>query len=99
MARPTHHLTFFLLTLTVALLVLPSTFSTARPERIRPGVSYYSDEAICREQVCDIDAEKNYEEVYQLYSYFEAVYDDAERVIRFVEYRRDEPFRIEKYAQ
>jgi hypothetical protein len=42
-------------------------------------------------------AEKNYEEVYQAYRYYEAVYDAAERVVIFREYRRGEAIRTEEY--
>lgn len=69
----------------------------ARPERVRPGHSYYSDDSLAVGLVRDIGAEKNYEEVYQAYRYYEAVYDEAERVVIFREYRRGEAIRTEEY--
>jgi hypothetical protein len=67
----------------------------ARPERIKPEVSYYSDDFVSVGLVCDLAAEKNYEEVYQLHSYFEAIYDAQERVKTFNEYKRGERIRTE----
>ncbi len=70
----------------------------ARPERIKPGVPYYDDDYVCEKEICDLVAERNYEEVYELYSYYEATYDEAERVIRFIEYKRGEKIRTEEYS-
>lgn len=70
----------------------------ARPESIRPGVSYYSDDFVTVGLVHDIVAEKNYEEVFQFYSYYEAIYDARERVVVFKEYRRGELIRTEEYT-
>ena len=77
--------------------VLVPVGAGARPERIRPGHSYYSDASLEVGLVRDIGAEKNYEEVYQAYRYYEAVYDAAERVVIFREYRRGEAIRTEEY--
>ena len=71
--------------------------ASARPERIRAGVSYYSDELVATGPVRDIGAERNYEEVYQLYRYYEVVYDEAERVVRCLEYERGEVIREDTY--
>ncbi|MBW2445454.1 MAG: hypothetical protein JRG83_05975 [Deltaproteobacteria bacterium] len=46
----------------------------------------------------DLAAEKNYEEVYQFYSYYEAIYDAQERVVVFKEYKRAELIRTEEYS-
>jgi len=74
----------------------------ARPERIRAGLTYYSDTAVTGGEgdaaVRDLGEEKNYEEVYQLYRYFEAVYDEKGRVVRFREYLRGEVARSEFYV-
>ena len=78
------------------LAVLPLS-AAARPEAIRSGHSYYSDEYVTEGLVRDIAAERNYEEVYQLYSYYEAIYDDAGRVVTFREYERGEIIRVEEY--
>jgi hypothetical protein len=84
--------------LLVGLLALASPGPAgARPERIRPGHSYYSDEAVTQGLVSDIGAERNYEEVYQRYRYYEAIYDERERVVTFKEYRRGDVIRVERY--
>lgn len=70
----------------------------ARPENVRAGHSYYSDGEFAAGLVRDIVGEKNYEEVYQSYRYYEAVYDEDERVVRFVEYVRGDAVRTETYA-
>jgi hypothetical protein len=69
----------------------------ARPERIRPGHSYYSDEVVTQGGVRDIGAERNYEEVYERYRYYEVVYDESERVVTFKEYKRGEVVQVERY--
>ncbi len=84
--------------LLLALLVLTlGEVAQARPEKIRPGESYYSDDYVEHGLVRDLAAEKNYEEVYQFYTYYEVIYDAAERVVVFVEYRRGEVLRREEY--
>ncbi len=82
----------------VALAVLFAVGSaSARPEKIRPGHSYYSDGTRIEGLVRDIGEEKNYEEVYQRYRYYEAVYDEAGRIVLFKEYVRGEVIRTEEY--
>lgn len=78
-------------------LCAPTAPASARPERIRAGVSYYSDELVETGPVRDIGAERNYEEVYQHYRYFEVVYDASERVVRCLEYERGEVIREDTY--
>jgi len=78
-------------------LVGISAESAARPETIRPGHSYFSDDYVINGLVRDIVGEKNLEEVYQFYSYYEVVYDDSERVVRFTEYKRGEVLVVETY--
>ena len=78
-----------------ALLAVGS--AAARPEKIRPGHSYYSDGTRVEGLVRDIGEEKNYEEVYQRYRYYEAVYDEAGRVVLFKEYERGEVTRTDEY--
>lgn len=79
------------------LLVFPSRRSDARPERIKAGMSYYSDDFVQNGLVSDLAGEKNYEEVYQFYSYYEAIYDDQGRVVTFKEYKRGDVIRTEEY--
>ena len=78
-----------------ALLAVGS--AAARPEKIRPRHSYYSDGTRVEGLVRDIGEEKNYEEVYQRYRYYEAVYDEAGRVVLFKEYVRGDLIRTEEY--
>lgn len=74
--------------------------AAAQPEKIRPGHSYYSDELAeptHQGLVRALGPEKNYEEVYQRYRYYELVYDQAERVVLFRQYERGERIRTEEY--
>jgi hypothetical protein len=75
--------------------------ASSQPEKIRPGHSYYSDElgeSTNQGLVRAPGEEKNYEEVYQFYSYYEFVYDEQERVVLFREYKRGDVIRTEKYS-
>jgi hypothetical protein len=81
----------------IAVFCLVASPLHARPERIRPGVEYYSDDYVEQAGVRDIAGEKNYEEVYQLYTFYEAVYDAEERVERFKEYERGDVVREDRY--
>lgn len=71
--------------------------ASARPEKIRAGVSYYSDELIKTGPVRDIGTERNYEEVFQRYRYYEVLYDESKRVVRCLEYERGELIREDTY--
>ena len=82
------------LVLTVCLL---SPVVQARPEKIKAGISYYSDEVQLHGQTQDLVGEKNYEEVYLLYTYYEVIYDEADRVKLFKEYERGELIRTVSY--
>ncbi len=80
------------------LLICLVVFSAwGRPEIIREGMSYYSDEYFEQGAVKDIVAEKNYEEIYQFYTYYEVIYDSAERVKIFREYKQGEVIYEEHY--
>ena len=68
------------------LLVAPAVQS--RPDVIREGMKYYSDEYFEDGLVKDIESEKNYEEIWQHYTYYEAVYDSQGRVTVFKEYKQ-----------
>ncbi len=75
--------------------------ASSQAEKIRPGHSYYSDElaeSTNRGLVRALGQEKNYEEIYQFYTYYEFVYDEGERVVLFREYKRGEIIRTEKYS-
>ncbi len=82
----------------IAALCVTAAPLDARPERIRPGMECYSDEYVETAGVRDLAEEKNYEEVYQLYTYYEAVYDADERVVVFREYERGEIVFEQRYA-
>jgi len=86
----------FLFVAAAVCLLLAAT-SSARPERIRPGQSYYSDDQVSEGGVRDIADEKNYEEVYQSYRYYEAVYDDRGRVVILKQVERGEVVREDRY--
>jgi hypothetical protein len=93
-----HGLHFASLFLCFSLLpaLLPSA-AGARPEQARPGEIYYSDDYVEQGGVRDLSGEKNYEEVYQFYRYYEAIYDEAGRVKSFKEFVRGELVRSESY--
>ncbi|MBW2361838.1 MAG: hypothetical protein JRG84_13095 [Deltaproteobacteria bacterium] len=76
--------------LLLALALLLPLAAAARPENVRPGHTYYSDDFVLEGLVRDIAAEKNYEEVYQFFRYYETVYDETERVVTFREFVRGE---------
>jgi hypothetical protein len=85
------------LLISISLAWLAPTLAIARPERIKPGMSYYSDDFVEEGRIRDLAEEKNYEEVYQFYTYYEALYDANARVVVFKEYRRGEVIRTERY--
>jgi hypothetical protein len=58
------------------------------PYVIKPGVSYYSDEYTAQNDISELGEEKNFEEVYQFYNYYEAVFDTEERIVTFKAYKR-----------
>ena len=80
-----------------AALLIATTAAEARPERIRAGHSYYSDDFSVVGVVRDLADEKNFEEVYQSYRYYEAVYDDRDRVVTFKQIERGEVVREDRY--
>ena len=69
-------------------LMLSAPHLEARPETIRAGMKYYSDEYFEEGLVRDIESEKNYEEIWQHYTYYEVVYDSEGRVTVFKEYKQ-----------
>lgn len=79
------------------LLMISTSLVYSRPEVIRPGVSYYSDDYFQNGVVRDIESEKNYEEIYQFYTYYEVIYGSAERVKVFREYKRGDIIHEEHY--
>jgi len=89
-----------LVTLATGLVLVPHALPSlawARPEVIRADTSYYSDELVENGPVRDIGTERNYEEVFKLYTYYEVVYDTGKRVIRCLEYKRGDVIRTDHY--
>jgi len=85
------------LLLTIFIILTTADFSEARPERIKAGLPYYSEDYTTKNNISDIDDEKNYEEVFKNYEYYEAVYDDKKRVKIFRAYKRGEIILTERY--
>ena len=79
------------------ILILVSSAILARPETIKEDVIYYSDQSFQTGIVKDIVAEKNYEEIYQFYTYYEVSYDVEGRVKIFKEYKKGEVIFEEHY--
>ena len=83
----------------LALLILAhASSSEARPEIIKPGICYYAEDYVENKGVHDIAEEKNYEEVFKNYEYFETQYDASKRVILFRHYKQGDVVWEEKYA-
>ncbi len=83
--------------LAIFLVLAFSGFSDARPERIKPGISYFSEDYSTKNNVSDISVEKNYEEVFKNYEYYEAVYDELKKVKIFRAYKRGDVILKEEY--
>ena len=82
----------------LALLLMGSaSLVHSRPEVIRADLSYYSDDYVQEGMVKDIESEKNYEEIYQFYTYYEVIYDESERVKVFREYKKGDVIYEERY--
>lgn len=81
----------------IILLMVLAPVAHSRPEVIRADVPYYSDDYYQEGVVMDIKGEKNYEEVYQFYTYYEVFYDSSERVKVFKEYKRGDVIHEEHY--
>ena len=79
------------------LAILPEAQS--RPHIILEDVSYYSNASLQSGLVRDLVDEKNLEEVYQFYTYFEAIYDAKGRVKIFKEYKQGEVIHEERYLE
>ena len=81
----------------ILLICLVAVPAWARPEIIREGIPYYSNEYFQEGAVKDIVSEKNYEEIYQFYTYYEVIYDSAGLVTVFKEYKQGEVIFEEHY--
>ena len=72
------------------LLVSPAVFCAGQfqPYEIKAGISYYSDEYSTHNNISQLGEEKNIEEVYQNYNYYEVIFDDQERIVIFKAYEK-----------
>ena len=83
------------------LITLSSVFclnSYARPENIKPDINYYADDYTVENEVSELGEERNYEEVFKNYEFYEAVYDDQKRVKIFRCYKKGGVEWTEKYT-
>jgi len=62
----------------------------AKPLNIKPNLSYYSADYSLSGNQYELAEEKNLEEVFKNYNYYEAIYDELERVKIFRAYKRGE---------
>ncbi len=71
--------------------------TSARPENIKPNLPYYADDFTIKDGISELGEEKNYEEVFKNYEYFETIYDEQKRPSIFRAYKRGEIIRAEHY--
>ncbi len=74
----------------IAIAIFPGILCAGqfKPYKIKAGVAYYSDEYTVTNGVSELGEEKNFEEVYQYYNYYEAVFDSQEHIVLFKAYLR-----------
>lgn len=82
--------------ISLLLAVLPVK-AGARPAKIKPGIAYYADDYTVKEGIAELGEERNYEEVYKNYEYYEAFYDEQDRIKIFRAYKRGEVVWEERY--
>jgi hypothetical protein len=75
----------------------PGPKSPAPPGRFT-ALAYYSDEYALEGDVHRLGEEKNLEEVYQYYTYYEAIHDEEQRVVIFKKYLRGDLDWTERYT-
>lgn len=68
------------------------------PHAVKAGLAYYAAEDGVLGLTRGLREERNLEEVYRNYSYFEATYDEAGRVVEFIEYKQGEVVLTETYT-
>lgn len=79
--------------LCAALLALSATALGSgkfEPHKIKPGIPYYSNDYTSENNLSMLAEEKNFEEVYRNYNYYEAVFDKHERIVFFNAYKQGE---------
>ena len=72
----------------LAICLSPVKMTTASPETIKPGILHYADEYEVEGNVARLGEERNYEEVFKNYNYYEAAYDKQKRIILFRSYKK-----------
>lgn len=79
----------FILTICVA-LALPAVICAGEfePYEIKAGMSYYSNEYSVSNDIAALGEEKNFEEVYQNYNYYEAVFNSQGQIVIFKAYKQ-----------
>ncbi|MDH3975900.1 MAG: hypothetical protein OEV42_16625 [Deltaproteobacteria bacterium] len=85
------------LLLSAILILAVTSISQARPETIKPGLSYFAEDYETKNNISEITVEKNFEEVFKNYEYFESVYDEKKRVKIFRAYKRGDVILTEHY--
>ena len=84
--------------LSAILMLAMVSISQARPEKIKPGLSYFAEDYATTGNISEIKVEKNFEEVFKNYEYFESVYDEKMRVKIFRGYKRGDVILTEHYT-
>jgi len=79
------------------LMAANNSDTLSRPEKIKPNISYYAEEFTIKGNIAELGEERNYEEVFKNYEYFETIYDEQERPSIFRAYKRGEITRTERY--
>lgn len=59
-----------------------------KPYEIKAGISYYSNEYSTNNGLSELGEEKNLEEVYQNYNYYEAIFDEQGNIVTFKAYKQ-----------
>lgn len=80
-------------TLSLLLIILHFAFvnaASASPETIKAGRLYYADEYEIKSNIAQLGEERNHEEVFKNYNYYEASYDEHKRIILFRAYKKGE---------
>jgi len=73
------------------------TIAPARPEKVKPGLTYHAEDYVVQGETKELTQEKNYEEVYRNYEYFEAKYNKNAQIIEMKAVKRGETNWIERY--
>jgi len=86
------------LILSAIFILAMASIAQAKPEKITPGLSYFAEDYVTAGNVSEITVEKNFEEVFKNYEYFESVYNDNKKVKIFRAYKRGDVILTEYYS-